>query len=95
MSISKRHHYIPEFFIKGFAGEDRLLSVYNKQTAKLEPKRRSPKQIFFEWNRNTFSLNGEDSDFVEKLYQNREDKFSKTYKKIMKNKNQLNYLLMN
>lgn len=82
MEISKRHHYIPEFFIKGFVGEDKLLSVFNKQTGKLEYMRKSPKQVFFEWNRNTFSINGEDSDFVEKLYQSRENKFSTTYKKI-------------
>lgn len=84
MEISKRHHYIPQFFIKGFVGEDGLLSVFNKKTGRLEG-RKSPKRIFFEWNRNTFSLNGDDNDFVEKLYQHREDKFSRTYKKIIKN----------
>jgi hypothetical protein len=84
LEISKRHHYIPQFFIKGFAGEDGLLSVFNKKNGRLE-ERKSPKQIFFEWNRNTFSLNGEDIDFVEKLYQHREDKFSRTYKKIIEN----------
>lgn len=34
MSISKRHHYIPEFFIKGFAGEDHKVSVYDIEKGK-------------------------------------------------------------
>jgi hypothetical protein len=84
LSITKRHHYIPKFFIKGFAGEDGLLAVYNKESGKLDKLRKSPKQIFFDWNRNTFNINGLDTDFVEKLYQFGESKFSETYKKITK-----------
>ena len=84
MDITKRHHYIPQFFIKGFAGEDGKLAVFNKESGELDTLRKSPKQIFFEWNRNTFNINGEDTDFVEKLYQFGETKFAETYKKITK-----------
>lgn len=83
MNITKRHHYIPEFFIKGYIGEDGMLAVFNKETGKLDNLRKSPKQVFFEWNRNTFNINGEDNDLVEKLYQFGESKFSETYKKII------------
>ena len=82
MSITKRHHYIPEFFIKGFVGDDNMLSVFNKETGIMDNIRKSPKQVFFEWNRNTFKIDGEDNDFVEKLYQFGETKFSETYRKI-------------
>ena len=82
MSITKRHHYIPEFFIKGFVGDDNMVSVFNKETGKMDNIRKSPKQVFFEWNRNTFKIDGEDNDFVEKLYQFGETKFSETYRKI-------------
>jgi hypothetical protein len=85
MSITKRHHYIPEFFIKGYIGDDNMVSVYNKITGKLDNLRKSPKQVFFEWNRNTFKINGEDNDLVEKLYQFGETKFSETYRKIIGN----------
>lgn len=83
MEITKRHHYIPKFFIKGFSGEDGLLAVFNKENGKLDNLRKSPKQIFFEWNRNTFNINGEENDFLEKLYQFGESKFSKTYRSII------------
>ena len=83
LEITKRHHYIPQFFIKGFAGEDGKLAVFNKEIGELDKLRKSPKQIFFEWNRNTFNINGEDTDFVEKIYQFGESKFSETYKKII------------
>lgn len=46
MEITKRHHYIPEFFIKEFAGEDGKLAVFNKEIGKLDKLRKSPKQIF-------------------------------------------------
>lgn len=81
LNLSERHHYIPKFLIKGFVGKDGKLSVFNKRINKLESIRKSPKQIFFEWNRNTFSFkDDEKTDFLEKAYQLGESKFSKTYK---------------
>ena len=85
MKISKRHHYIPEFLIKGFTGNDGKLTVYNKQKKKFESLRKSPKQIFFEWNRNTFENNNEVSDFVERLYQSVENKIAPVYKRVNEN----------
>lgn len=82
MNISRRHHYIPKFYIKGFVGIDGKVSVYNKETGMLDPNRKSPKQVFFEWNRNTQIINGEETDVIEKLYQFAEDKFSPTYRKL-------------
>ncbi len=81
--LSKRHHYIPEFFIKGFVGQDGKVAVYNKEKNKLEPSRKSPKQVFYEWNRNTFNIDGEDTDFVEDLYKFHENQFAPVYKKII------------
>lgn len=82
MKKSKRHHYIPEFFIKGFTGEDGKISVFNKEKGIIEKLRKSPKQIFFEWNRNSFNINGNETDFLEKAYQLSESKFADTYKKL-------------
>lgn len=62
-----------------------MLSVFNKETGKLDNSRKSPKQVFFEWNRNTFKINGKENDFVENLYQFGETKFSETYRKITGN----------
>jgi hypothetical protein len=85
LGITKRHHYIPQFFIKQFTGEDGKLTVYNKENGKIDRIRKSPKQVFFEMHRNSFNINGEDSDFVEKLYGFGETKFSETYRKIIGN----------
>ncbi len=46
---------------------------------------KSPKQIFFEWNRNTFRAKNELTDFVEKLYGNCENKFAPVYKRFTQN----------
>lgn len=83
MNISKRHHYLPQFYIKGFTGADGKVSVYNKSKRGIDNNRKSPKQVFFEWNRNTFQIQGVESDFIEKNYTFFENLFSPTYKKII------------
>jgi hypothetical protein len=82
LNKSKRHHYIPQFFIKGFTGEDGKLSVFDKTKGTIDKIRKSPKQIFFERNRNSFNINGNETDFLEKIYQFGESKFADTYKKL-------------
>lgn len=82
MNKSKRHHYIPQFFIKGFTGEDGKLSVFDKTKGTIDKIRKSPKQIFFERNRNSFNINGNETDFLERIYQFGESKFADTYKKL-------------
>ncbi|MDD4429358.1 MAG: DUF4238 domain-containing protein [Paludibacter sp.] len=67
MEESWRHHYLPQFYIKGFCDENGTITVYNKQYRKFEKK--SPKYIFFEANRNTFfDALGNQGDTLEKLY---------------------------
>lgn len=86
MELSKRHHYIPEFLIKGFVGKDGKVSVYDIKNKRLQSRRKSPKQVFFEWNRNTFEVHGEKTDFVEGLYQFGENQFAPVYQNIVKQK---------
>lgn len=83
MGKSHRHHYIPEFFIRAFVGSDNKLSVYNKEKGVVEKLRKSPKQVFFEWNRNSFVINGHETDFLEQIYQKGESKFAETHKKLI------------
>ena len=87
MKKSERHHYIPEFMIKGFAGADGKISIYNIHKGKLDPLRKSPKQVFFEWKRNTFELNGAKTDSIEKMYGIQENEMSLAYKRIIENHN--------
>jgi hypothetical protein len=51
---SSRHHYIPEFLIKGFTNSNNKIYVYDKEKDEIQAKLKSPKSIFFEWDRNTF-----------------------------------------
>jgi len=90
MTLSKRHHYLPQFYIKGFVGNDGKVAVFNKDLGKIENLRKSPKQIFFEWNRNTFEIKGNKSDFIEKLHTFGENKFAPTYKKLTENIEDIN-----
>ncbi|MFR9505477.1 MAG: DUF4238 domain-containing protein [Rikenellaceae bacterium] len=67
MEKSWRHHYLPQFYIKGFCDEDKKITVYNKQYKKFEKK--SSKYIFFEKGRNTHrDATGNESDTLEKIY---------------------------
>lgn len=68
MGISRRHHYIPQFFIKHFAGEDGMLYLYDKGKKTFADNKRSPKSIFFELHRNTIDILGNKFDDFEKLY---------------------------
>lgn len=84
MNNSNRHHYIPIFFIKGFTNENGKLFYYDKNKNKLDRNPKSPKQLLFEWNRNTVTINDKEIDVVEKLFQLAESKLAVTYNKIIK-----------
>ena len=49
---SKRHHYIAEFYAKGFTNDQGLLYVYDKKADRYQ-RPRSPKQLFYEDEGNT------------------------------------------
>lgn len=88
---TKRHHYIPEFFIKGFLNSNDKIFVYDKLEKGFKSNEFSPKQIFFEWNRNTLEIHGKQDDFIEKLYSYWDDLLSKAYKKIIHQKGRVKY----
>ncbi|MCT4319208.1 Protein of unknown function [Chryseobacterium taichungense] len=82
MTLSKRHHYIPQFLIKRFADEDNMLYIYDKEKNAFAKARRSPKSVFFEMNRNTLYLDGVPDDGLEKLYAELDEMFSKDLQEI-------------
>ncbi len=75
-SRSKKHHYLPRYFLKGFTNPNGSFFVYDKQTRKIFKS--SPDNSFFENNLNTVTLKHGDSDFIEKMYSNMEGKFWKS-----------------
>jgi hypothetical protein len=90
MTLSERHHYLPQFYIKGFVGKDGKVAVFNKEKGKIDKIRKSPKQIFYENNRNTFEIDGKKTDFIEKLHTFGENQFAPTHKKIIENLENIN-----
>lgn len=89
--ISKRHHYLPEFYIKGFLNPKNKVFVFDKLEKGFKKNEFSPKQIFFEWNRNTLEIEGVKDVFIEKLYRYFEGMLSPTYNKIKKQTGKINY----
>jgi len=89
--ITKRHHYLPEFYTKGFVNENNKLHVFDKKEHRFKKNEFSPRQIFFEWHRNTLLINGKKDDFIEKLYGRWEDLLSPTYNYIKNQTGRIQY----
>ncbi|GAA4461587.1 hypothetical protein GCM10023189_37220 [Nibrella saemangeumensis] len=85
-AISRKHHYLPEFYLKGFTGEDGKLAVFDIENNRLKTKRLTPSQIFFEYDRNTLEFDGVKDDFVEKMYSQLETIVGHAFKKIKEQK---------
>ena len=65
--LSKKHHYLPRYYLRGFTDSDGGFFVYDKHTGKIFPT--SPDAAFFENDLNTAELpDGNQSDFLEGLY---------------------------
>lgn len=75
--LSKRHHYIPEFFINGFEGENGMVYKYDKENDKLTKQQFSSKSVFFEWGRNSFDSDGIPISIIEdRLYSDLDGMFA-------------------
>lgn len=83
--LSRRHHYLPQFYLKGFVNEKKTFGVYDKHKKKLKHGEFSPKTHFFEDGRNTVEVNGKMDDFIESvLYQKIDNDLAPTFEKIHK-----------
>lgn len=91
MITTKRHHYLPQFYIKGFVNSDNKIHVFDKVEKCFKKHEFSTQQIFFEWNRNTLLINGEKDDFIEKFYGKFENIIAPTYNKIKNQSYRINY----
>lgn len=61
---SRKHHYIPVFYLNGFADSRGKFYLYDKQKDTIRES--SPRSSFYEWDRNTLvNPNGEKSSFIE------------------------------
>lgn len=65
MNYSARHHYIPQFYIRGFINDESILYVYDKRNDKIWDREISPKGIFYDWHRNTIIYKDQSSSIIE------------------------------
>ena len=81
---SRRHHYLPEFYIKKFCNSDGKIFIHDKLHGKkvgnISPK--APKSIFFEWDRNTINSDGKKTKIIEVIYREIEDQIAPYLSKL-------------
>jgi hypothetical protein len=93
MNNSRRHHYIPKFYLKGFCNNDGLLAVYDKKRNILKKGYHSTKSHFFEFNRNILkNAEGQETDFLENLYGHYDNQLSNLFEILRENLEERNIL---
>lgn len=65
---SKNHHYIPQFYLKGFCRNDGGFDVFDKRYGKFRKAPQSPAGVFFEPRRNNIKYQGQTTDIIEANY---------------------------
>lgn len=76
--------------MKEFTNDEGKLWVFDKQKHIVNPKPKSPKSIFFEWNRNATYLGSEKFDWLETLYSGLDDSMAIEFNKVAKLDQQVN-----
>lgn len=72
MQKSWRHHYLPQFYLKGFTNENGTFKIYDVTQGKFlkDGKEFSPASYFFEKNANTIQSDKVDSERLENFTKN-------------------------
>lgn len=84
MNTSRRHHFIPKFYLKHFTDEDGMFYIYDvkNNVFKNNGKKFAPRTHFYETNSNTVSFGGELSSFIEESYGSYDCDVAEIYRKI-------------
>ncbi len=85
MSISRRHHYLPIFYLNNFTDENEQFDVLNVKTNYIKPGPHYPAKFFYEIDDNNVKIEGKETDFIEKEFGKIDDKASKVFENIRKN----------
>lgn len=84
-NISWRHHYLPVFYLKGFAKESGMIKIFDvqKKCFVQNGKEFSPESYFFQKKGNTIiSKDQQESDFIEESYSHIDNNIAKLISKI-------------
>ncbi|MBB1308574.1 DUF4238 domain-containing protein [Pseudoalteromonas sp. SR41-8] len=80
--ISKKHHFIPQFYIKGFSDQNSDVFLFNKEYKTIGKSPKKPSQIFYEHDLYTLNQSGETSLLIEDSYGQLENMFAKVVLKL-------------
>ena len=80
MATSKRHHYIPQFYLKGFLNESNKFYVFDKVSGEI--RKSIPLNSFFENHRNTGTIGNKKLTILEEMYSHFENDFAVHLEKI-------------
>lgn len=60
-----KHHYIPEYYLRGFCDDNGKLFSFNKTTGRVDLAGKSPGQVFYENDLHALVLDGDKEFFIE------------------------------
>lgn len=75
-NLSKKHHYIPEAYIKGFANDNAFVFIYDKITDKIDKRKRSAASVCYTEHDNNITYKSQQYSYLEEIYHKLEE-FSK------------------
>lgn len=81
-NLSRKHHYLPQYYLKGFTDKNNLFYLYKKGKETIEKNQYNTNSLFYENNRNTINFKGENSVIIEDLYADFDNIFSKLFHDI-------------
>jgi hypothetical protein len=83
-SVSRRHHYIPRFYLNGFTSNNGKFKIYDVEKNKFvqNGEEFSPKSYFYEKDANTLISSSDRDDQLEKKYSQIDDRIAKIFYKI-------------
>lgn len=65
---SRRHHYIPEYYLRGFCDSQGKLFVHNKKWNSSDKAGKTPAQVFYKDELHTLCIFGRKDVFIEETY---------------------------
>lgn len=84
MVTSKRHHYLPQFYLKGFTDDKNEFYIFDKKSETI--RKSTPLNSFFENHRNTASIKDERFSLLEEVYAHFDGQIAAQLNKIRKSK---------
>ena len=80
--LSKRHHYIPQYYLKCFTNENGLFYLYEVLRNRMDKNLHNTDSLFFEKNRNIIRYKGQISDIIENYYTDFDTIFANLFREI-------------